>query len=86
MHFFLSCLRHKYMQGQPGVLGQAKRDIQFNKESQTKTCWTHGESVQARLISPFGAKSTTMGSDPILAYHVPWPDWGSPISISFAVS
>ena len=43
--------------------------IQFNKESETKmSCWTHGESVQARLISPFGTRGTAMGPGPNKAH------------------
>ena len=58
MQFFLSCLCGKYRQGQPAVFGPGRRYIQFNKESQTeRSCWNHGEQVQARL-----PRGTTMGS------------------------
>ena len=57
MQFFLSCPCGKYRQGQSTVFGPGRRYIQFNKESQTeRSCWTHGEPVQARL-----PRGTTMG-------------------------
>ena len=63
MHFFLHCQCWEYRQSQPTVFGP---DIQFNKESQTRrSCWTHGESVQARR-PPFGAKGHHQGPRPYL--------------------
>ena len=53
------------------MFGLNRRDIQSNKESETKrSCWTHGESVQARLISPFGAKGHCHGPGPNKAHSI----------------
>ena len=68
MHFFLSCLCRKYRPAR--CVGPGRRDIQFNKESQMKmTCWTHGESVQAR---------------PSVSRDLPWaqPDLGPPWALT----
>ena len=90
MHFFLSCLCWEYRQSKPAVFGPGKRDIQFNKESLMKrSCWTHGESVQARLISPFWCQEhrhglrPELGPVPIRAHPFLYPRLSQHYGISF---